>query len=209
LKRATGLGNKADMDLARLAQDFASALVVADGRRPIAHNQRTGLQFQPGIGPHSESRTIELVVNEMRAAHPQRYSEVILGVPYPAQPRQKCDIVFHLNGGRLFVEAKLLRLLGDNGKPNDNMLMHILSPYPPHRSAVTDCNKLRKSGFNGRTAILIFGYSYPEWPLEPAIEAFEVIARHGGRVGERYTALFGDLCHPIHARGATFVWEVS
>jgi hypothetical protein len=35
------------------------------------------------------------------------------------------------------------RILGDNGKLNDNMLMHILSPYPQHRSAVTDCNKLR------------------------------------------------------------------
>ena len=30
-----------------------------------------------------------------------------------------------------------LRLKGDNGKPNDNMLMHILSPYPQHRSALT------------------------------------------------------------------------
>ena len=27
-------------------------------------------------------------------------------------------------------EVKMLRLMGDNGKPNDNMLMHILSPYP-------------------------------------------------------------------------------
>jgi len=27
--------------------------------------------------------------------------------------------------------------MGDNGKPNDNMLMHILSPYPAHRSALT------------------------------------------------------------------------
>lgn len=32
--------------------------------------------------------------------------------------------------------------LGDNGKPNDNMIMHILSPYPDHRSALTDCSKL-------------------------------------------------------------------
>jgi hypothetical protein len=28
------------------------------------------------------------------------------------------------------IEVKMLRLMGDNHKPNDNMLMHILSPYP-------------------------------------------------------------------------------
>jgi hypothetical protein len=48
--------------------------------------------------------------------------------------------------------------MGDNGKPNDNMLMHILSPYPSHRSALTDCQKLAASGFSGSLAILIYGY---------------------------------------------------
>jgi len=45
--------------------------------------------------------------------------------------------------------VKMLRLMGDNSKPNDNMLMHILSPYPSHRSALTDCQKLAASGFQG------------------------------------------------------------
>ena len=39
----------------------------------------------------------------------------------------------------------MLRFLGDNGKPNDNILMHVLSPYPQHRSALTDCEKLARS----------------------------------------------------------------
>jgi hypothetical protein len=30
------------------------------------------------------------------------------------------------------IEVKMLRLMGDNGKLNDNMVMHILSPYPAH-----------------------------------------------------------------------------
>jgi hypothetical protein len=50
--------------------------------------------------------------------------------------------------------------MGDNGKPNDNMLMHILPPYPNDRSAVPDCVKLVKSGLNGRKAILIYGFDY-------------------------------------------------
>ena len=52
----------------------------------------------------------------------------------------------------------MLRLMGDNGKPNDNMLMHILSPYPKDRSALTDCAKLLGSGLVGRKAIVIYGF---------------------------------------------------
>ena len=39
------------------------------------------------------------------------------------------------SAGEWAIEVKMLRLMGDNGKPNDNMLMHILSPYERHRSA--------------------------------------------------------------------------
>jgi hypothetical protein len=59
--------------------------------------------------------------------------------------------------------------MGDNGKPNDNMLMHILSPYPKHRSALTDCQKLVGSGFEEAYALLIYGYDYDDWPMEPGI----------------------------------------
>jgi hypothetical protein len=52
----------------------------------------------------------------------------------------------------------MLRLMGDNGKPNDNMLMHIVSPYSSHRSALTDCQKLAASGFSESLAVLIYGY---------------------------------------------------
>lgn len=53
------------------------------------------------------------------------------------------------------MEVKMLRLMGDNGKPNDNILMHILSPYPEHRSALTDCDKLRGSNLSDRCAVMI------------------------------------------------------
>ena len=140
-----------------LAMDFAAAVTAADAKRPVAINQHTGVSFQPGIGPHSELRTVRLVVEEMQAAQPERYPTVMFDIPYPDKPRQKCDLVLGEQPDRLYVEAKLLRILGDNGKLNDNMLMHILSPYPQHRSAVTDCEKLRTARFPGRSAILIFG----------------------------------------------------
>ena len=50
--------------------------------------------------------------------------------------------------------------MGDNGKPNDNMLMHVLSPYPNDRSALTDCVKLVESGLNGLKAVLVYGFDY-------------------------------------------------
>ena len=68
----------------------------------------------------------------------------------------------------------MLRLMGDNGKLNDNMITHILSPYPAHRSALTDCTKLVISQLGKHKAILIYGYDYPDWPMDPVIDAFEM-----------------------------------
>ena len=75
------------------------------------------------------------------------------------------------------IEVKTLRFFGDDGKLNDNMLMHLLSPYAEHRSALTDCDKLARSALHGRKGVLIFGYDHAAWPLDPAIEAFATLAR--------------------------------
>jgi hypothetical protein len=67
----------------------------------------------------------------------------------------------------------MLRFMGDNGKPNDNMLMHILSPYAKHPKRADDCQKLTGSGFELPYALLIYGYDHDDWPMEPAVEAFD------------------------------------
>ena len=103
----------------------------------------------------------------------------------------------------------MLRLYGDNGKLNDNMLMHILSPYPEHRSALTDCQKLLESGLSGRKAIAIYAYESAKFPTAPAIDAFELLARNVVRLSERITASFRGLMHPIHQSGAVFGWEIA
>jgi hypothetical protein len=102
----------------------------------------------------------------------------------------------------------MLRLRGDNGKLNDNMLMHILSPYVEHRSALTDCEKLLSSGFIGKKAIIIYGFDDDDYPLEPAIRAFEVLADDRFGLSRRTAALFTDLIHPVHSRGAVFGWQL-
>jgi hypothetical protein len=193
-----------ELTTARLAGDFAAGLRLADARGP-----RWGA-YQPGIGPHTEPQTVALVLAELRREHPALYGAVQIGVPYPNSPRQKCDLLISPSGGRSWaVEVKMLRLMGDNGKPNDNMLMHILSPYPSHRSALTDCQKLAASGFSGSLAALIYGYDYDALPMEPAVEAFEQLAERRVRLGPRQAASFDGLIHPVHRRGGVFVWEVD
>ena len=198
------------MELSVIVADFAEGLRLADAKRPQAINTRSKALFQPGIGPHSESRTVELVMQVLEARLPDRYGAYALGVPYPSSPRQQCDLCLGTNPDwEWSVEVKMLRFLGDNGGLNDNILMHILSPYPPHRSALTDCKKLIESGLHGRKAILIYGFEHKDWPLEPAIEAFETLACARVRVGPRCVATFEGLVHPIHSEGKVFSWEIG
>ena len=94
--------------------------------------------------------------------------------------------------------------MGDNGKSNVSMLMHILSPYPANRSVLTDCAKLAHSEFRCPSAIVIYGYDYDDWLMELAIAAFERLA--GDLIMERTSAEFSGLIHPVHQRGAVYGW---
>jgi hypothetical protein len=137
----------------------------------------------------------------MAEISPSLYASVEREIPYPSAPRSKCDLRIKVEGEYWVVEVKMLRVMGDNGKPNDNILMHILSPYAAHRSALTDCQKLVLSGFEGRKAILIFGYEYDDFPMEPALWAFETLAKAKVRLSQRYEAQMQNLVHPVHQRG--------
>ena len=193
------------MELQQFTDLLAIGLQEADARRPVPPPSRTGTVYQPGIGAHSEDRMVELALT----AAASRFNGVTidLRVPYPRSRRIKCDV--YLSGDTDWaVEVKLLRRLGDNGKPNDNILMHILSPYTQDRSAVTDCAKLAQSGFTSRQAVVIIGFEYPEWPLQPAIKAFERIASDVVNLRPCAPARFTGLVHPVQKEGAVFAWEV-
>jgi hypothetical protein len=197
------------IELARLVEDFAAAIQRADSRGPQAIGSRTGRAYQPGIGPHTESQTIRLVVEELIALD-NEYALHTLDVPYPGSSRQRCDWCLGSSPSwQWAIEVKMLRLFGDNGKLNDNMLMHILSPYPAHRSALTDCGKLAGSGLPGRKAIMIFGYDYDGWTMDPAIEAFETLAWEHVALGGRHEAAYSQLVHPVHKHGRVFAWEMA
>jgi hypothetical protein len=194
------------MELQELVDGLAKGIVAADSRLPVAIGQRSGRVFQPGIGPHSESDTITLALAEPGAGFDGLRLE--REVPYPAIARSRCDLQI-LGTPSWAVEIKLLRLLGDNGLKNDNMLMHLLSPYPVDHSALTDCPKLLRSGFAERKAIVIIGYDYDNLPMAFAIEAFEVLASRKVNLTAMKPAPFDGLIHPVHGRGAVFGWEIT
>ena len=193
------------IQLSQFAEALAEGIEKADSKRPVAFNQRSRKPFQPGIGPHTEADTLELA---LAALPPARLPPVRLQVPYPAVSRQSCDLVLAGSPGWA-IEVKMLRLYGDNGKTNDNMLLHLLSPYAKHRSAVTDCEKLNGSGFPQRKAIVIFGYESKDLPLAEGIDAFEALARQRVALSGPCVAAFENLVHPVHACGCVYGWEIS
>ena len=197
------------VSLSQLVIDFATGIEAADAQAPQAVNQRSKLAFQPGIGPHSEITTVELVMTELARVAPGRYPSFRIGVPYADRSRQKCDLA--LGDGspwHWLIEVKMVRMLGDNAKQNDNLPTHILSPYAAHRSALTDCAKLASSGLKGPKAILMYGYEAAKWPLEPLVSAFETLATRAIGLGPRESATFDGLIHPVHKSGAVFAWEI-
>jgi hypothetical protein len=85
--------------LEQLVGDFAVGIKTADACCPQAVNARSKVTFRPGIGPHSEARTIALIGAELEALAPSSYGgKLQYGVPYPNAPRQKCDLCLGDNG---------------------------------------------------------------------------------------------------------------
>jgi hypothetical protein len=192
------------LPLADVVIDFAQAIQAVDSAEPVEAS------YLPGIGPLREARTVELVMTHLAGADPVRYASHALGVRYGDRTRQEADICL---GGpapwEWAIEVKMLRLLGDNGKRNDNMVTHILSPYPANKSALTDCTKLLTASLGIHKAVLIYGFDYPLWPMDPAIEAFEALASREVNLVDRAVAMFDGLMHPVHQRGRVFGWEVQ
>jgi len=177
---------------------FAAAIAAAKARVPQCR------LYKPGLGPHTEDEQVRLAVAEMGLA-PGDYA---FGVPYPTAARRKCDLVLRFRPSAFFVEFKLFRPAGDNGKLNDQNLNHLLSPYEQDRSALTDCRKLRASGFIGRKFVGVIVYEWGQQPFGPACAAFEMLAHADGPLGPRIEAPFSDLVHPHHRMGHVALWEV-
>ena len=194
-------------DFKKIISDFALSMKKIDSTKPVYVSQRKNKNiYKPGIGPHTETATINLVVNELKKD--KFYTKIEREIKYP-NSRKSCDLKFNINNKILFSEVKMMRIMGDNNKANDNIFMHIFSPYEKQNSALTDGLKLLKSGFDGEKSIIIYGYDYDDFPIEKTISLFEKTTKDFFNISERYSASFEKLVHPVHTRGSVYGWLIN
>ena len=194
-------------DFKKIISDFALSMKKIDSTKPVYVSQRKNKNiYKPGIGPHTETATINLVVNELKKD--KFYTKIEREIKYP-NSRKSCDLKFNINDKILFSEVKMMRIMGDNNKANDNIFMHIFSPYEKQNSALTDGLKLLKSGFDGEKSIIIYGYDYDDFPIEKTISLFEKTTKDFFNISERYSASFEKLVHPVHTRGSVYGWLIN
>jgi hypothetical protein len=194
------------LSLGDIVDDFAEAFKAVDETRPQgASRTRT---YRPGIGTLTEADAVNRALQYLKESTRSTYYLDASPKRYPSS-RQQCDLVIL---GEWAIEFKLLRPFGDNGAEAEHWSENALHPYPGNVSSIGDSIKLIESGFFERKAILVFGYehSLPLIDITIAIESFEAIAKQvvGIELGERYSAQFGPLIHPVHQRGKVFGWQV-
>ena len=51
----------------KIIDDFSICMKTIDSRKPVYQSTRqSATVYKPGIGPHTETKTVELVVDEMK-----------------------------------------------------------------------------------------------------------------------------------------------
>ena len=193
------------LELQQIVKDFAKGIELAHVKAPQSKNWRRG------IGPHDEIEVIRLVMTELAARLPERYTAHEREVLYPGT-RQACDLcIGEAPDFSWAIEFKALRMLGDKGHTGTGRddVSKILSPYPQQRSALTDCLKLSSSGLGHRQALIIYAYDWEEFPAESVIEIFEFAANRWVRLGDRLSYPFSGLIHPVHQEGTVYGWELK
>ncbi len=194
------------MDLITVVSDLAAALKAVDQSRPQGKSRtRT---YRPGVGPLAEADALNRALIHLKSREKQTAYASAGPRLYPGS-RQFCDLVIPNSWA---IECKLLRPFGDNGDEAEHWSDNILHPYPGNRSTIGDCLKLHFSTFTERKAVVVFGYEHnpAQINLGVTIQAFETIARDliGLSLGNRYSAEFTDLIHPVHQQGKVYGWEL-
>lgn len=181
--------------LSHVLKDFADALKAIDRRR-IAHKD-----FRPGIGPFGEAIAVKEALKQMKEVPLGRYANAIT--------KQFPDLLIPSEWA---IEFKIARPFGDNGKPAEHWSENILHPYPGNTSSLGDCMKLLNPNISERKAVVIFGFEHasPRTPLDPAIDAFELLAIHILRLkmSRRCEERRNNLVHPVHQVLRVFGWQV-
>jgi hypothetical protein len=194
------------LSLRKVVSDFSGAMKAVDEQKPVEGS------YDPGIGPHPEDKTVDLVLDHLKRSEPENYGEASPQT-YPTSGRE-CDLVIP---GEWAIEVKLARPYRDNGDVSPYWVKKVLSPYPDDypgsRSAVGDCLKLAGSDFEERRALVVIGYEHdpPEIEVETAVEALELITEEVQDVslGPRLESRVKDLVHSVFEQSTVYGWEVE
>jgi len=194
------------LSLRKAVEDFASALKAVDEQKPVEGS------YDPGIGPHPEDKTVDLILKRLGRSQTQIYGKTTPHT-YPSSGRE-CDVVVPEEWA---IEVKLARPYRDNGDVSPYWVKKVLSPYPDDypgsRSAVGDCLKLAGSDFEERGGLLVIGYEHdpPKIEVETAIDSLELIAEEvqGVRLGPRQEQSAENLVHGIFEQATVYGWEVE
>lgn len=186
--------------------DFTGALKAVDEQKPVENS------YDPGIGPHPEDKTVELILERLGRSQPQSYGD--------ASPRtcpdsgRECDLAIP---GHWAIEVKLARPYRDNGDVSPYWVQKVISPYPDDypgsRSAIGDCLKLAGSNFEERTALMVIGYEHdpPKIEVKTAVESLELITEEvqDVQLGPRQEKTAKNLVHEIFEQSTIYGWEIE
>lgn len=187
-------------DLEQFVEDMAKAIEIKDSK--VSHDK-----FQDGIGPFEEERQLDFLVEELES---MGYQDIKQEVKYPSSSK-KVDLIWKTHQ----IEAKLLRLRGDNGRLSQYMFRKIFSPFKSN-SLMGDAEKLLESDLGGQKVLLGIYYEREDESQEKL--NFENISQkikndldfwHDTTVEEEHTASFEGLQHPVHKKGKVVLWELE
>ncbi len=184
------------MELQTFVDDFGNALKKVD------ESGERHKHFRPGIGPFGETSAVKAALAVLKEVNPSNYIS--------AAVKRQPDLLIP---GQWAIEFKIIRPFGDNGKPAEHWSENILHPYSGNTGSLGDCLKLMEMEIPEKKAVVIFGYEHEPSlvPLDPAIHAFELIARQilVLPIGERITARRTGLIHPVHQVLRVFGYQVN
>ena len=101
---------------------LARAVQTVDARLPTAVNKRTGVSFGAGLGPHSESETFKLIVDEARAMEPNWFTGAVFvmlsfGLPLSPFSRRSLPSTNRSAAGVVSFKSHFCRGLSGYGTP--------------------------------------------------------------------------------------------
>jgi hypothetical protein len=183
------------LSLRNIVDDFAEALSAVD---------KLGLQnknYLAGIGPFGEVAAVKEALKYLKVKYPSHYQTAVT---------KRCPDVLIPNEWAL--EFKIARPFGNDAKLAEHWSENILHPYEGNVSSLGDCLKLIRSGLKERKAVIVFAYEHtpPQIDMDVVFRSFEMITKEilGVSLGDRHTAEFTGLIHPMHRQGKVIGWEV-